>query len=565
MSSHPSSTIFKGAWDLQFTPWDEADRAEEVKSTSRHRAIGWMRQKIGALNGKKEAIPPIKIASTRSFSDAGDEEKQNEIETKITAPPCACFWLWFNNRSQVQKVLYIIAAIIFVLVMISIIAVIGKEDSSKAASGKNGLTDKNFSFPDFDPLTVPPTSISTPDNFQNPGPSSSPVPTNSPTYQPEKTYVPGKLKTDKFGLSLSDGLDAKIIAFADEKITFGRDGKQSKDRFHKLPDSGATFEDDREDNRGGWIYVSNSNLPDKKGGVGALTFDREGNIIDYEIILKKTSKNCGGGETPWGTWISCEENGDRGRIFQVDAKGQQKAQEISIGRNGGNWNSFAYDTRNETAPRFFVTENQKRGALRRFVPDSPNWEKPSEMLHGSGTTEFLMLFPNSTNDGGIFVWTNDEEASRNNAEMYYPETEGIDVKGPIMYFVSNSIKQLFVLDLDSGTYYNETTNSGFFDGSPEQIEHILSPAQDLVYFTEQGGHDHNSGVHARDRQGRYHTVLESQAYKDTTTGLSFSPNGRFMYVAYQSAGLLFSIWRTDGYTFRAAHLDVEYHNTFFST
>eukprot|EP00980_Cylindrotheca_fusiformis_P010300 scaffold2294_cov106-Cylindrotheca_fusiformis.AAC.16 len=45
MSSHPSSTIFKGAWDLQFTPWDEADGEEEAESTGLHSLIWRMRAK----------------------------------------------------------------------------------------------------------------------------------------------------------------------------------------------------------------------------------------------------------------------------------------------------------------------------------------------------------------------------------------------------------------------------------------------------------------------------------------------------------------------------------------
>ncbi len=54
-----------------------------------------------------------------------------------------------------------------------------------------------------------------------------------------------------------------------------------------------------------WIYVSNSE--DDIGGVGAITFNSSGDVIDYQTIMTNTSTNCGGGKTYWGTWVSCEE------------------------------------------------------------------------------------------------------------------------------------------------------------------------------------------------------------------------------------------------------------------
>ena len=54
-----------------------------------------------------------------------------------------------------------------------------------------------------------------------------------------------------------------------------------------------------------WIYASNAEV--SNGGVGAITFNSSGDVIDYEMIMINTSVNCGGGKTYWGTWVSCEE------------------------------------------------------------------------------------------------------------------------------------------------------------------------------------------------------------------------------------------------------------------
>jgi hypothetical protein len=123
------------------------------------------------------------------------------------------------------------------------------------------------------------------------------------------TYIPGNLTVYENGLILSEGLTAKIIGNSSQPLTYV-DGRKSDIPFHILPDAGACFVDPRPWNVGGWIYASNSEAPKVKdgdafpGGVGALTFDKDGELIDYRMILEDTRMNCGGGTTPWGAWVS---------------------------------------------------------------------------------------------------------------------------------------------------------------------------------------------------------------------------------------------------------------------
>ena len=46
---------------------------------------------------------------------------------------------------------------------------------------------------------------------------------------------------------------------------------------------------------------------------------------------------------------------------------------------------------------------------------------------------------------------------------------------------------------------------------------ILDDANEILYFTEEHGAD--NGIHARDSQGRYYSILEGIDYNDETTGL----------------------------------------------
>ena len=186
------------------------------------------------------------------------------------------------------------------------------------------------------------------------------------------TYAPGLLVTEMEGLLLSQGLTARIIATSGQKVQY-HDGSQSSLVFHDKPDAAATFMDERPNNPGGWIYVTNSEADLNTtfpGGVGAITFDRNGNVMDYQSILEGGKDgswaNCGGGKSPWGSWISGEEK-RQGRIFQVDPTGERLGEPITMGNvHTGRFESFAYDIRNMDVPRFFMTKDDLNGELRRL-------------------------------------------------------------------------------------------------------------------------------------------------------------------------------------------------------
>jgi hypothetical protein len=120
-----------------------------------------------------------------------------------------------------------------------------------------------------------------------------------PTSNVPITYVPGQLTVAENGMLLSQGLTSRQLAQKFQTVKY-HSGSESNEAFHDFPDGAATFLDPDPSNVGGWIYVSNSEYRNTyQGGVGAIRFDRDGNVIEYKMVLRNTRANCGGGKTPW--------------------------------------------------------------------------------------------------------------------------------------------------------------------------------------------------------------------------------------------------------------------------
>lgn len=285
-------------------------------------------------------------------------------------------------------------------------------------------------------------------------------------------------------------------------------GGQSSIPFHKDPDAGAVFET----SDGGWIYISNSE--DEPGGVGAIRFDNNGLVMNYQMVAVNSTFNCGGGKTFWNTWLTCEEKAG-GKVWETDPYGIKPERMTLMGT--GRFESAAYYRPEPSMPTFYVTEDVESGALRRFTPDRMAVETAnrmndfSELLHSNATgtakIEFLKLFAETENSGS-FEWTTDHEAARDDAKTYYSFSEGIDIARGILYVTAKKPKKLLALDLEGGTWKTTSTESGAFSKQPDQIKFILgdSSEEDVLYFCEDGGE--NSGVHGRDSSGQFYNILD---------------------------------------------------------
>jgi secreted PhoX family phosphatase len=331
--------------------------------------------------------------------------------------------------------------------------------------------------------------------------------------------------------------------------------------------------------------------PRGRGGCTNLVFDcDQGKLIKSWVGISGTSRNCAGGPTPWGTWLTCEETTDgpplpkdikpgapkgferdHGYIFEVSADEPAAAVPlVAMGRF--NHEAVAVDPATGCV---YETEDKNAAGFYRFTPKTPGklaeggklemLKVPGEpdLRHASrsGATRFRCTWvpieepnrvhsPGTTNGQGVFAQGKAQRATS------FARLEGCWHGQGKIYFTATSggkARAGQVWEYDPPTMMLRLVYESPTVKTLDYPDNLTVTPKGGILVCEDGG-PHPKRLHGLTRDGRIFPFAENSVLLEDAIfghkgkfqeqewcGVTFSPCGRWMFANIQTPGITFAI------------------------
>lgn len=367
----------------------------------------------------------------------------------------------------------------------------------------------------------------------------------------------GPLMPDPNGiLDLPEGFHYKIISKEDSLMSNGAKIPGAFDGMAAFEGPNNTTILVRNHELGaGAAFGSNPYDAAAKGGTTALVVGANREVIEEYVTSSGTIRNCAGGATPWGTWLTCEETrtATHGYVFEVDPTQPENEMSRTPIKDMGRFSHEACAIDPATG-YVYLTEDASPSFLYRFIPNDIS-QQPGALQQGgklfAAAIEAVTDPKASTFKTGQkfqIVWKEVNphlcvEDAKAQKCIQFSRLEGAFFQSGVFWFDDTSAG-----DKKLGRIYRYTPATNtlelFYEGTdvremeyPDNI--CMTPWGDLWYAEDGSGDDRLMGITP---EGKIYPFAHNRQSGSELAGPTFSPDGNTLFVNIQTPGQTFAIW-----------------------